>query len=96
MDFSHVVDIPAIDAEAKYCLVQLDDRGRLVLPRVIRSKLHLRPKEKFVAVVEDGVLHLAPISAQVAKTQGILAHLSPERSLSKELIEERRKEAELE
>ena len=77
-------------------LVQLDERGRLVLPAAIRNKLSLRPREKLIANIDGNKLSLVSVKTQVAKIQGILAKISPERCLSDELIQERRKEAELE
>ena len=78
------------------CIVQLDERGRLVLPSAIRNKLLLQPKQKLIASIDGDTLRLTTVKAQVSKVQGILAQISPERYLSEELIEERRKEAELE
>lgn len=76
-------------------VVQLDERGRLVLPMAIRNRLSLHPREKLVASIDGNTLKLTTVKAQVSKVQGILAQISPERNLSEELIQERRKEAEL-
>jgi len=77
-------------------VVQLDERGRLVLPIAIRNKLSLHPKEKLIAHIDGDTLRLATVKSQVSKVQGILAQISPERRLSEELIAERRKETEFE
>lgn len=77
-------------------LLQLDDRGRIVLPKSLRQELNLQANEKFRAFVRRDTLEIIPIRAQIAKAQGMLSHLSPKRCLSEELIGERRKEADLE
>lgn len=82
--------------QAETHIVQLDERGRLVLPMAIRNKLSLQPKQKLIASIDGDTLKLATVKAQVFKVQGILAQISPERNLSEELIQERRKETGLE
>lgn len=88
--------IPAKRFKHQTYLLQLDERGRIVLPRTLRNQLGLRPREKLNAIVKQDALEIIPIKAQVAKAQGILSALNPKRYLSEELISERRKEAELE
>ncbi len=77
-------------------IVQLDERGRLVLPMAIRNKLALKPNQKLIASIHSGTLRLVTVKAQISKVQGIISQLSPERCLSEELMQERRQEAELE
>jgi bifunctional DNA-binding transcriptional regulator/antitoxin component of YhaV-PrlF toxin-antitoxin module len=91
-DFSHS---PIISHASSYML-QLDDRGRIVLPKTIRKLLKLQPQEKLVASIRGGILRITPVKAQIAKARGLLAKVNPKRCLSDELIAERRKEAHLE
>ena len=77
-------------------MLQLDDRGRIVLPKTIRELLRLQPKEKLMASIRGGTLKITPIKAQITKARGMLAKISPKRCLSDELIADRRKEAQFE
>jgi bifunctional DNA-binding transcriptional regulator/antitoxin component of YhaV-PrlF toxin-antitoxin module len=88
--------LPQDNPQLETFLVQLDERGRLVLPLAVRNKLSLHPREKLIASIAGNTLTLSTVKTQVAKVQGILAKISPERCLSEELIQERRREAELE
>jgi AbrB family looped-hinge helix DNA binding protein len=77
-------------------MLQLDDRGRIVLPKIIRELLRLHPKEKVMASIKEGALRITPVKVQIAKARGSLAKISPKRCLSDELIAERRREGQLE
>jgi len=65
-DFSHLVPLSRTDS---YTL-QLDDRGRIVLPKSIREVLKLQPKEKLMASIKGGTLRITPVKAQIAKARG--------------------------
>jgi AbrB family looped-hinge helix DNA binding protein len=73
--------------------VRLGDRGRLVLPAVVRRQLQLRAGERLLLTVDSGSIRIAPARLQVGEARGIYRHLAPKRSLADELIEERRAEA---
>lgn len=73
--------------------VRLGDRGRLVLPAVVRRQLQLRAGERLLLMVDSGSIRLVPARQQVRETRGIYRHLAPKRSLADELIAERRAEA---
>ncbi len=68
--------------------------GRVVIPAAVRERLHLRQGEELIVVVEeDGILLLTAEQA-VRRAQAILRpYIKTGRSLSKELIRERRAEA---
>jgi AbrB family looped-hinge helix DNA binding protein len=73
---------------------QVGERGRLVLPAELRERLSLNAGDRVVLSLEDdGSLRLVTAGDQVKKLKGMYAHLAPERSLSEELIRERRQEA---
>jgi len=73
--------------------IRLGDRGRLVLPAVVRRQLQLRAGERLLLTVDSGSIHLVPARLQVREARGIYRHLAPKRSLADELIAERRAEA---
>lgn len=75
----------------------LGDRGRIVVPAKVRERLGLHSGDRFILTVEeDGSMRLVNVRDQVERIRGIFAHLAPGRSLSDELIAERRLEAERE
>ena len=73
--------------------VRLGDRGRLVLPAVVRRQLQLQAGERLLLMVDSGSVRIVPARLQVRETRGIYRHLAPKRSLAEELIAERRAEA---
>ena len=74
--------------------VALGDRGRLVLPVQVRKRLNLRTGDNLVLTLEpDGSLRLRTVRQVVRETRGLYRAKTPNRSLSEELIAERRKEA---
>lgn len=75
--------------------VVLGDRGRIVLPSAIRSRLGLNPGMRMLLSTEDdGSLRLRPYRSVADQSRGLLADLAPEAtSMVDELLEERRAEA---
>jgi AbrB family looped-hinge helix DNA binding protein len=78
--------------------VVVGDRGRVVLPSVIRTKLNLRPGSRLLlSTEEDGSLRLRPYRSVADQSRGMLSGLEPdEQSMVDELLLERRREAALE
>lgn len=73
--------------------VQLGDRGRLVLPAAIRKRLRLREGDELLVTVQpDGSLRLTSPRQAVRETRGLYRARAGDRSLSDELIAERRAE----
>lgn len=71
--------------------VQLGDRGRLVLPVDIRKRLNLHEGDELLVTVQsDGSLRIASARQMIRETRGLYR---TRRSLSDELIKERRAEA---
>ena len=72
-------------------LLRLGDRGRIALPSRLRKRLGLRTGEKLVLTVDDdGMMRLASLREQLDQIQGMWE--TSNRSLSEELIRERREE----
>ncbi|MBA3471732.1 MAG: AbrB/MazE/SpoVT family DNA-binding domain-containing protein [Rubrobacter sp.] len=79
--------------DAENYTVTMGDRGRLVLPASVRSRLGLSEGDRLVLTLEqDGSLKLVALRDAVRKLRGSYAHLAPDRSLADELIAERREE----
>lgn len=78
--------------------VVVGDRGRVVLPSVVRAELGLKPGTRLLLSTEkDGSLRLRPYRSVADQSRGMLAGLAPaEESMVDELLAERRQEAERE
>ena len=67
--------------------------GRVVVPSLFRKALGLRPGDAVIMVLEDEEVRLLTPSRAIRRAQEIVRHYVGEgRSLSDELIEERRRE----
>lgn len=75
-------------------VVSVGPKGRVVIPASIRRELSIGEGSSLVAMVEDGGVLLLPRSEVKRRLRGMFA-LVPV-SLSRELIEDRRREAALE
>jgi bifunctional DNA-binding transcriptional regulator/antitoxin component of YhaV-PrlF toxin-antitoxin module len=74
-------------------VLQLGDRGRLVLPSRLRKRLaHKNGEELVLTLDEDGAMRLTTRRQRLNKLQGMFASIQPHRRLSDELIRERRQE----
>jgi AbrB family looped-hinge helix DNA binding protein len=68
--------------------------GRLVIPAAFRKALGLKTGDEVLLVLEDGELRVVSPRQAVARAQNLVRrYVSRERSLSEELIQERREEA---
>jgi len=68
--------------------------GRLVIPAAYRKALGLKPGDEVLLILEDGEIRLVSIRQAIARAQNVIRRYVPqERSLSEELIRERREEA---
>ncbi len=76
--------------------VRVGPQGRIVIPAALREELGVNPGQELVARVEDGRLILERREAVVRRLKGRFAHVSVDRTLSEELMVERREEARLE
>ncbi|HZQ98930.1 MAG TPA: AbrB/MazE/SpoVT family DNA-binding domain-containing protein [Chloroflexota bacterium] len=76
---------------------KLGEGGRVVIPAAYRRELGLEIGDPIFIRLEDGELRLTSRRAAIRRAQRILRQYIPEgRSLSDELIAERRREAALE
>lgn len=74
--------------------LEVDARGRLVLPAKVRQHLNLEKGDQVVLTVSDSpTVQLASRKRLATKLRGIYKHVSTNGSMVEELIAERRKEA---
>jgi len=74
-------------------IVQLGERGRLVLPAPLRRALALETGDQLVLELEEGAVRLVPARTLAGRYQGAFRGRYGERSLAEELLAERREEA---
>lgn len=68
--------------------------GRMVIPAEYRRALGLQPGDEVVMVLEEGELRVIGVHQAITRAQSLVRRYVPEgRSLSQELIQERREEA---
>ncbi len=73
---------------------RLDRGGRVVIPAEYRRALGLSPGEEVILRLEDGEIRLLSLTQAIRRAQAIVRQYVPDdRSLSDELIAERRAEA---
>jgi AbrB family looped-hinge helix DNA binding protein len=82
------------NSPAKQFCVTVGDRGRLVLPAALRTRLQLQRNDRILLTLErDGSVRLSPSRGKIDSAAGMYAHLARGRNLVAELLRERRKEA---
>jgi len=68
--------------------------GRLVIPAAYRKALGLKPGDEVLLTLEDGEIRVVSTRQAIARAQTLLRRYVPKgRSLSEELIKERREKA---
>ena len=76
---------------------RIDQNGRVLIPAEARRALGLRPGDAVVIQVEDGEARIFSLDEAIRRAQELVRkYVPPGRSLSDELIAERRAEAERE
>jgi AbrB family looped-hinge helix DNA binding protein len=72
----------------------MGENGRIVIPAPIREAMGLKPGDQLELSVDEDGLRIQTIQHQIARAQATVRRIfGPGRSLSKELIAERRLEA---
>ena len=72
----------------------IGEGGRLVIPAAYRKALGLKPGDKVLLTLEDGEIRIVSMRQTIVRAQSLVQRYIPEsRSLSEELIKERREEA---
>lgn len=72
----------------------IGEGGRLVIPAAYRKALGLKPGDEVLLTLEDGEIRVVSTRQAIARAQTLLRRYIPKgRSLSEELIKQRRKEA---
>jgi AbrB family looped-hinge helix DNA binding protein len=78
----------------RYYTTRMGARGRVVIPAEARKAMHLEKGRPLIVVVEGGEIRLRTIQESIRRAQALARkYVKPGRSLSKELIRERRAEA---
>jgi len=73
---------------------KLSENGRIVIPAGVRKALGYQSGEILTLRVEEDGLHVQSLKQALTRAQAVVMELAePERSLSEELIAERRLEA---
>jgi len=73
---------------------KMGDGGRLVIPAGYRKSLGLKPGDEVVLSLEEGEIRIVTPHQAIQKAQALVRRYVPKgRSLSEELIRERREEA---
>ena len=73
---------------------KIREGGRLVIPAAYRKALGLKPGDEVLLTLEDGEIRVVSTRQAIARAQTLLRRYVPKgRSLSEELIKERREEA---
>ena len=68
--------------------------GRIVLPAEFRKAMGIKPGDEVILALMDGEIRVITRQSAIKRAQGMLRQYIPEgRSLSDELIQERRAEA---
>ncbi len=77
--------------------VQMTKNGRIIIPVSVRKKMGLKEGDTLRVEVDEHGLHIQTFRQALAQAQAILRKtIEPDRSLSAELIAERRLEAQRE
>ena len=73
--------------------VKISENGGLVIPAAYRKALGLKPGDEVLMVLEEGEIRVVSTHRVIARAQTLLRRYIPNgRSLSEELIRERRSE----
>ncbi len=72
---------------------KLEPSGRLLIPAALRQKLNLAPGAEMIIEEDEGILHIHTQQAAIRKVQQYFAQFDKGRSMSEELIRERKAEA---
>jgi antitoxin PrlF len=77
--------------------LRVNQNGRVVIPAEFRKMLGIRAGDKVIARVVDDELRITTMRARIARAQqSVRKYIKPGRSLTDELIAERRREAQSE
>jgi AbrB family looped-hinge helix DNA binding protein len=76
---------------------KLNENGRLVVPAAYRKALGLRPGDEVVIRLEDDELRISSVRSALARARRLIRQYVPDdEDLTQSLIDDRRREAELE
>ena len=85
--------VKATDPPVQRTRGKIDPQGRLLIPAELRRQLEIEPGDRVVLRIVDGELLVTSIRAGIRRAQALnRKYGDPSRSLSEELIRERREE----
>jgi len=59
--------------------VSISPKFQVVIPKEVRNRLDLKPKQKLMVIEKDGVIHLVP-EIPLKKMAGIFSHIKSDKS----------------
>jgi AbrB family looped-hinge helix DNA binding protein len=71
---------------------KLEPSGRLLIPAALRQKLNLVPGAEMIIEEDEGTLHIHTRQTAIRKVQQYFAQFDKVRSMSEELLKERKAE----
>src|SRR6266849_2733476 len=90
----HILEHMTMDTEAR---LRVNENGRVVIPASFRTALGINAGDEVVMRIEDDELRITTLKRRIERAQRrIRRYIKPGRSLSDELIAERREAAERE
>jgi len=87
-----IVEVMSMDGTMKVKRVRVGPQGRIVIPASVRDEMRLGVGEELLARIEDGRLVLERREDVARSLKERFAKVAPGRSLSEELVAERREE----
>jgi len=58
-------------------VVTVSSKYQIVIPREVRKRIGLKPKQKLIVLEKDGIIHLIP-DAPLTSLRGMLRGMGPE------------------
>ncbi|MBN1369815.1 MAG: AbrB/MazE/SpoVT family DNA-binding domain-containing protein [Dehalococcoidaceae bacterium] len=73
---------------------KIHEGGRLVIPAPYRKAMGLKPGDEVLVFMEEGEIRVVSLRQSIQQAQGFIKCYNPEgRTLSEELLKDRREEA---
>jgi AbrB family looped-hinge helix DNA binding protein len=63
--------------EEEMAVVTVSSKYQIVIPREVRKRIGLKPKQKLIVLEKGGIIHLIP-DVPLASLRGVLRGMSPQ------------------